>query len=100
MIGTSARPSGQAHNTRIRGGKGDKDRVTLLPDRLQKLLEQYLGLYRPVKWLFDGVKGEQYSESSFQKVFQYAWKKSGIKKPATLHSLRHSFATHLLGKRT
>ena len=84
------------HVINVRGGKGGKDRVTLLSDRLQKLLEEYLGLYRPAVWLFEGVKGEQYSESSFQKVFQHAWKKSGVKKPATLHTLRHSFATHLL----
>ena len=52
-------------------GKGGKDRVMLLSDRLQKLLEEYLGLYGTVGWLFEGVNGEQYSESSFQKVFQY-----------------------------
>ena len=80
----------------IRGGKGGKDRITLLSERLQTLLDEYSALYRPVKWLFEGQRGEQYSESSFQKVFQQALRKSGIKKPATLHTLRHSFATHLL----
>ena len=84
------------HVINVRGGKGGKDRVTLLSDRLQKLLQEYLAFYRPVVWLFEGVKGARYSESSFQKVFQDAWRKSGVKKPATLHTLRHSFATHLL----
>ena len=44
------------HVINIRGGKGGKDRVTLLSDRLQNLLGEYLEFYRPVKWLFEGEK--------------------------------------------
>lgn len=80
----------------IRGGKGRKDRQSLLAKNLNPLLEQYLTEYKPRYWLFEGEKGEQYSESSLQKVFKQAVAKAGIKKKAHLHSLRHSFATHLL----
>lgn len=80
----------------ICGGKGKKDRRTLLSHRLLTLLEEYKERYRPINWLFEGRAGEQYSESSFQKVFERALNKSGVKKTATLHTLRHSFATHLL----
>lgn len=80
----------------IRGGKGRKDRQSLLAKNLHPLLEQYLLEYKPRFWLFEGEKGEQYSESSLQKVFKNAVQKAGLKKDAHLHSLRHSFATHLL----
>jgi integrase/recombinase XerD len=54
-------------------------------------------LHRPQQWLFEGqLKGGQYSEKSLQQVFQQALAKSGVKKPATLYWLRHSYATHLL----
>lgn len=80
----------------IRGGKGRKDRQSLLAKNLNPLLEKYVSEYKPRYWLFEGEKGEQYSESSLQKVFKQAALKAGIKKKAHLHSLRHSFATHLL----
>ena len=61
------------------------------------MLRDYYKLYRPQQWLFEGQrKGEQYSEKSLQQVFQQALAKSGVKKPATLYWLRHSYATHLL----
>lgn len=84
------------HIVFIRGGKGRKDRQSLLAKNLNPLLERYLAEYKPRYWLFEGEKGEQYSESSLQKVFKQAVLKAGIKKNAHLHSLRHSFATHLL----
>lgn len=80
----------------IRGGKGRKDRQSLLAKNLNPLIEDYLTEYKPRFWLFEGEKGDQYSESSLQKVFKQALLKAGVKKEAHLHSLRHSFATHLL----
>jgi site-specific recombinase XerD len=80
----------------IRGGKGRKDRQSLLAKNLNPLVKKYLFEYKPRFWLFEGEKGEQYSESSLQKVFKHAVLKAGVKKNAHLHSLRHSFATHLL----
>jgi site-specific recombinase XerD len=84
----------------VKSGKGKKDRVTLLSERLLLSLAQYLAAYKPKVWLFEGAKGEQYSETSLQKVFRAALKRSGIKKEGTLHALRHSFATHLLERGT
>ncbi|GIV37171.1 MAG: integrase [Cyclobacteriaceae bacterium] len=81
----------------IRNSKGKKDRVVPISDKLIELLRSYYKNYRPKIWLFEGQKsGEQYSETSLQKVLQNAVKTVGIKKPVTLHWLRHSYATHLL----
>lgn len=80
----------------IRGGKGKKDRQSLLAKNLKPLIRQYLTDYKPRRWLFEGERGEQYSVSSLQQVFKRALAKSGVKKEAHLHTLRHSFATHLL----
>ncbi len=82
---------------RVRGGKGRKDRYTLLSEYALSLLRDYWRLYRPKGWLFPGAsEGKHLSERTVQKAFERAKKKAGITKPATLHSLRHSFATHLL----
>lgn len=80
----------------IRGGKGRKDRQSLLAKNLEPLVARYLADYKPRRWLFEGERGEQYSVSSLQQIFKRALKKSGVKKEAHLHTLRHSFATHLL----
>ncbi len=81
----------------IRNAKGKKDRITPLPGKILKLLRDYYIAYRPVKWLFEGqVKGEKYSEQSLESVLKQSVYKAGIRKPVTLHWLRHSFATHLL----
>jgi integrase/recombinase XerD len=80
----------------ILGGKGKKDRITLLSEKMLRLLRNYFKEYRPKKWLFEGALGIQYSASSLQKVFSVALQKSGVRKEASLHTLRHSFATHLL----
>jgi len=80
----------------VRGGKGKKDRSTLLSNYLLTLLRNYYKKHRPKKYLFEGPKAAQYSTSSIQKIFKRAKFKAGIIKPVTVHTLRHSFATHLL----
>lgn len=84
----------------IRGGKGKKDRVSLLSPKLLGVLDTYIAEYLPKNQLFEGQKGGRYSEASVQAVFHAAKEKAGISKPATVHTLRHSFATHLLEKGT
>ena len=80
----------------IRSTKGGKDRVSLLSEKILKLLQEYLTAYAPRTYLFEGPSGSKYSDTSVQQVFKQAKKKAGITAPATVHTLRHSFATHLL----
>jgi integrase/recombinase XerD len=81
----------------IKGGKGNKDRVVPLPERMIIMLREYYKEYRPVFWLFEGKdKGSQYSEATLREIFEIAKRKARITKKLTLHSLRHSYATHLL----
>ncbi len=80
----------------IKAAKGKKDRQSLLSPLLLKVLRQYYREYKPSYWLFEGQSGEQYSASSLAKVFRRAAQQSGLSPWATLHSLRHSFATHLV----
>ena len=81
----------------IRQSKGKKDRITPISDKIIKLLEEYWISYRTVNWLFEGqAKGSRYSEKSLESVLKQSLMKAGIKKPVTLHWLRHSYATHLL----
>ena len=82
----------------IQAAKGKKDRYTLLSEKALKMLQVYLELYRPVDWLFEGQHGGQYSARSVQNIFTRAKLRSGINPNATVHTLRHSFATHLLEK--
>jgi len=84
----------------VREAKGNKDRLTLLSSVCLDLLRDYFRAYRPKDYLFEGVEGGAYSSTSLRKVFQRALLSSGIKKKATLHTLRHSFATHLLERGT
>lgn len=80
----------------IKGGKGKKDRKTVLSEKLLVLLRQYYVAHKPSYWLFEGQEGGQYSKTSVQKVFRKAVKGANINPWATPHTLRHSFATHLL----
>jgi site-specific recombinase XerD len=84
----------------IRNAKGKKDRVTLLSERMLKLLRDYYREYRPKKWLFEGLHGQRYSIRSVQAAFGSALRAAGVGKPASVHTLRHSFATHLLERGT
>ncbi len=81
----------------IKNAKGRKDRVSPIPEKLIEQLREYYKKFRPQTWLFEGQKkGEQYTATSLQQVLKDSLKKCGIKKPVTLHWLRHSYATHLL----
>ncbi len=84
----------------IRNAKGRKDRVSLLSASLVPELKNYIKSYNPEKYLFEGLGGRRYSESSVRQVFKRAFERAGIKKRATPHTLRHSFATHLLEQGT
>jgi integrase/recombinase XerD len=81
----------------ILNSKGKKDRIVPISENIIEMLREYYKLYKPKEWLFEGqAAGERYSETSLQKVLKMALVEAGIKKPVTLHWLRHSYATHLL----
>lgn len=81
---------------RVRQGKGAKDRFTLLSPGLLQQLRSYWRLFRPAIWLFPNANGTKLSTSTIQRVFNRAKEKAGITHGRGIHSLRHSFATHLL----
>ncbi len=80
----------------IRAGKGKKDRTVMLSDKLAAVFKDYMVYYQPKQWLFEGQLDVQYSVRSLQSVFKRAVSQTTIKKHVTFHTLRHSFATHLL----
>jgi integrase/recombinase XerD len=89
----------------IRHGKGDKDRYVPLPEGTLKLLREYWSTHRHPVWLFPaptraGVlmssATQPMDESSVQRAFKAALQESGVQKDASVHTLRHSYATHLL----
>lgn len=82
---------------RICHGKGAKDRYTVLGERTLEVIQEYWHAYRPQDWLFPGKKkGNYLSVSSVQRAFSGSLNRAGILKKASVHTLRHSFATHLL----
>lgn len=85
----------------IKNAKGKKDRYVMLSPVLLDIISNYYKTCKPkpVKYIFEGPgPGTSYSAKSMQKIFQMARQKAGIHKTLTFHSLRHSFATHLLEK--
>lgn len=84
----------------IRGGKGRKDRTSLLSDRMINALLKYYAVYKPVHWVFEGRDGNQYAGVSVGVIVRKAAVKAGIKTKVSPHVLRHSFATHLMDKGT
>lgn len=83
----------------VRNAKGHKDREVILSNKLLNYLREYVRLYRPNIFLFNGQDSERpISSSSLRKIFKKALHLSGIQKEATLHTLRHSYATHLMNK--
>ncbi len=77
-------------------GKGKKDRYVNFPQSLTPLFYDYLKMYQPNKYLFEGQFDDQYTVRSAQAVFQKAMIKAGVSKTVGIHGLRHSYATHLL----
>jgi integrase/recombinase XerD len=86
---------------KIRQAKGKKDRIVPLSEKILVMLREYYTFYKPKTWLFEGQRdNEPYDERSLSNVLKQCLAKAGIDKPATLHWLRHSYATHLLEKGT
>ncbi len=81
---------------RIEQSKGKKDRYTLLSQKMLVLLRKNYTHYKPTNYLFEGQDSPTYSTKSIQLVLKKACEQAGIKKHVTVHTLRHSFATHLL----
>lgn len=81
----------------IRQGKGRNDRFTVLSDLALNVLREYVARDKPDDWLFPGGQGKGHlTERTVQRIFENACHKAGIKKDVSVHTLRHSFATHLL----
>ena len=81
----------------IRQGKGQVDRFSLLSVANLAVLREYYKQYHPKLWLFPGKDpSKAITTLSLQLIFRYAKRKVGISKDVSVHSLRHSFATHLL----
>ena len=80
----------------IRGAKGKKDRIVPLSKKLLETLRIYYRQYRPINYLFEGQYGGAYSTRSAQSILMEAKQKAGIHKKGSIHSLRHSYATHLM----
>jgi integrase/recombinase XerD len=81
----------------VRNGKGGKDRCVPLPERLLELLREYWKRHRPRLYLFPNQKKrEPLCATTLQKTFKIVLLQSGIRKEASIHTLRHSYATHLL----
>jgi len=80
----------------VRKSKGRKDRYTILADTALKMILSYIDKESPKKYLFEGQFGGRYSDTSVRKILNRAKEKAGVETRGSLHTLRHSFATHLL----
>jgi integrase/recombinase XerD len=85
------------HRKIIKQSKGRKDRIAPLSQGILLMLREYYKTHKPVTYLFEGREpGAKYDERSLSEVLKLALEKANIKKPVSLHWLRHSYATHLL----
>jgi len=80
----------------LKNTKGKRDRITICPEKLKTDLQNIMAGKSGDDYVFASERGGKLTERTAQKVFENALRKSGIRKQATFHSLRHSFATHLL----
>ncbi len=81
---------------RIEKGKGNKDRMVGLSKMFLLILQQYVADYAPRDYVFNGENGGRYSETSIRNILRAACTKAGVRKKVTPHTLRHSYATHML----
>jgi integrase/recombinase XerD len=79
----------------IREGKGRVDRIVPVSSKVWDKIDEYIEGFKPSKYLFEGQRGGKYSVESVYRVFKEALHRAGIKKDVGVHSLRHSYATHL-----
>lgn len=82
----------------VRSGKGKKDRTTILADFAKKTIIEYLNIFKPNYWLFEGMHRNRYSSTSVGNILKQASKYAKLNKVIKPHMLRHSFATHMLEK--
>ena len=88
---------GSRNLIRVDQGKGNKDRYTILPKTLLEQLRSYYRVYRPVFWVFTGrEQGQPIPVGTLQRIFYNAKDKAGITAGRGIHTLRHSFATHMV----
>ncbi|MCK4520767.1 tyrosine-type recombinase/integrase [Candidatus Parcubacteria bacterium] len=80
----------------LKNAKGKKDRITIFPEKIRRDIQGLIARKNSDDYLFESERGGKLTERTAQKVFENALRGTGIKKDATFHSLRHSFATHLL----
>ena len=85
------------HLITVRAGKGKKDRVVMLSDKIRVEIDTYLGRYQPKTYVFEAAESrEPLDRRTIQRVYSEAVRFAGIQKRGGIHSLRHNFATHLL----
>jgi integrase/recombinase XerD len=80
----------------IKCAKGKKDRISIWSQKVKVLLVEYIEKYRPKFYLFEGQTGDKYSDRSVQNILRAAVLKSGVDENTTVHTLRHTFATHMI----